>query len=179
MSMDGHAATDDAQLLSAAQRGDRRAFASLYRRHAPAVFGLALRVLGDRSAAEDIVQDVFLRALDQIDRIRDGDRLSGWLKRSAANASIDLIRKRRPEADPEMLEQIAGDIADPSDPLQLPRLLDGLPPQTRALLWLFVVEGWTHPELAERFGRSESWSKSIISRVLQQLRTRVSSEQNP
>lgn len=184
--MDGHFAnpesdsdTDvgsDAHLLAAARRGDRTAFAALYRRHSPAVFGLALRVLGERSAAEDVVQDVFLRALDRIDSLRDGERLAAWLKRSAANASIDLIRQRRPQAGPEALDALEDAAPDPADIDRLPALLDGLPTATRALLWLFVVEGWTHPELAARFGRSESWSKSIISRVLQQLKTRAATD---
>lgn len=175
--MDGHAATDDTPLLEAARRGDRQAFATLYRRHSPAVYGLALRVLADRSAAEDVVQDVFLRALDQLGELRDSTRLGAWLKRSAANASIDLIRKRRPQAEPEMIETLeAGPLFDPAEMPALPGLLDALPAQSRALLWLFVVEGWTHTELADRFGRSESWSKSIISRALQQLRARASTE---
>jgi RNA polymerase sigma-70 factor (ECF subfamily) len=174
--MDGGSAIDDTTLLAAARAGDRGAFAALYRRHAAAVHGLALRVLGDRSAAEDVVQDVFLRALDHVALLRDGDRLAGWLKRSAANACIDLIRRRKPQADPETLDRLVDENADPFDAERLPALLDGLAPATRALLWLFVVEGWTHPELAERFGRSESWSKSIISRALRQLRARLPEE---
>lgn len=168
--MDGTLTSNEAQQLAAAQAGNREAFGALYRRHAPAVYGLALRILGDRTAAEDIVQDVFLRALDQIDRLRDGERLGAWLKRSAANACIDLIRRRRPLVDPDDLDTIACGTPGPDALASVPAFLEQLPTQTRALLWLFTVEGWTHPELAERFGRSESWSKSIISRTLSRLR---------
>ena len=49
-------------------------------------------------------------------------------------------------------------------------LLNRLSPQARALVWLHQMEGWTHDELGRRFGRSESWSKSIVSRALAQLR---------
>lgn len=169
--MDGQCPTDDALLLAAARRGERDAFARLYRRHAPAVYGLALRVLGDTASAEDVAQDVFLSMLDKAGTLRDPDRLRGWLKRSTANACIDLLRKRRPEADPGQLEALECPRSGPGSHAELLPQFEALSTTARTLVWLFVVEGWTHPELAERFGRSESWSKSIISRALSRLRS--------
>jgi RNA polymerase sigma-70 factor (ECF subfamily) len=171
--MDGHCPHDDAQWLAAARRGEREAFGRLYRRHAPAVYGLALRVLGDAASAEDVAQDVFLSMLDKADTLREPERLRSWLKRAAANACIDLLRKRRPDVDPGQLEFLECPQPTPEARSGLPPEFEALPAIARSLVWLFVVEGWTHPELAERFGRSESWSKSIVSRALARLRAQI------
>ena len=172
--MDGQPApiAMDAPLLAATARGDRDAFATLYRRHAPASFGLALRLLGNRAEAEDVVHDVFLKLFDAAGDIRDADRLSAWLKRATANACSDALRARRPLVEPETLDQLASD-ARADDDCEWPALLATVPHAARPVVWLAVVEGWTHAELADRFGRSESWSKSVLSRALAGLRRQL------
>lgn len=179
--MDGQRApiAMDVDLLAAVARGDRDAFAALYRRHAAACFGLALRLMGNRAEAEDIVHDVFLKLFDDAARIREAERLGGWLKRSTANACIDALRRRRAIVDPETLDALPAD-ARADDDAEWPALMAAVPRAARPVVWLAVVEGWTHTELAERFGRSESWSKSVLSRALAGLRQQfASSEQIP
>ena len=73
-----------------------------------------------------------------------------------------------------------------ADPASLPEpeaeitgLLRRLPPLARTLVWLHLMEGWSHKELAARFGHSESWSKSVLSRALAQLRADLSDNEHP
>ena len=172
--MDSFPASEDALLVAAARAGGRAAFAEIYRRHGAAVYGLALRLLGEPAAAQDLAHDVFLRALDRLDDLRDANHLRAWLKRATANGAIDQLRARRPGLELAVLDTLTDGEPDLAEAARLPPQLDRLPAPLRLLLWLHVVEGWTHAELAQRFGRSESWSKSAISRGLQRLRESTS-----
>jgi RNA polymerase sigma-70 factor (ECF subfamily) len=159
-------------LLARSRRGDNEAFAQLYREQVQGVFLLALRLTGDRSKAEDVTQDTFLKALKGIGGYRGEAPVQVWLRRMAANAAIDTLRiarRWRPfDSVPDLL--LVEDTAPDPSALAMDGLLARLRPQARAVVWLHTVEGWNHAELAARFGRSESWSKSILSRSLRLLR---------
>lgn len=158
-------------LLTRARLGNQQAFAELYARHAHAVHALAFRLTGDRAAAEDITQESFLRMLKFLGGLRVDQPLRPWLKRVAANAAIDHLRRNR------RLQSMDGE-ADWPDPspstetdAELHGLLRRLPAPVRTVVWLHLMEGWSHRELADRFGRSESWSKSLLSRALRTLQS--------
>lgn len=158
-------------LLKRARLGNRQAFEQLYGRHAQAVHALAYRLTGDRAAAEDIAQDTFLRMLKFLGGLRTDQPLRPWLKRVAANAAIDHLRRNRRL---QRLEDEA-DWPDASPAVESAAELDGvlrrLSPLVRTVVWLHLMEGWSHRELADRFGRSESWSKSLLSRALRTLQS--------
>lgn len=161
---------EESALVRRARWGDQRAFEVLYDRHVAAIHALAHRLTGNRSAAEDIVQDTFLRMVQFIGGLRGDRPLRPWLKRVAANAAIDRMRRERATSELADLDP-ADDAGVSAEALQeADALLRRLPTDIRTVIWLHIVEGWTHAELAARFGRSESWSKSIVSRALQQLR---------
>lgn len=162
-------------LLAGLRRGERAALAAVFERYQRAAYNLALRMLGDGPAAEDVVQDVFLRLPGAAARFRGEAPFGAWLRRLVANGCIDEIRRRQwldRDAPPE-------DRVDPATGAGLAEaqaeawaLLQGLPPKVRAVLVLNVVEGWTHAEIGAQFGQSESWSKSILSRALRRLQPR-------
>jgi RNA polymerase sigma factor (sigma-70 family) len=156
--------------LRRARRGDNQAFEQLYVAHAKAIHTLALRLTGHHAAAEDIVQETFLRMFGFLSDLRDDTPLRPWLKRVASNLAIDRIRREHRYAGDETVWQTES--ADPSPPSSTEALafLQRLAPLARTLVWLHAMEGWSHTELARRFGRSESWSKSILSRSLARLR---------
>lgn len=164
------ATTPQADLLRRARRGDPSALEQLYRDHAPALFTLGLRLTGDHAAAEDIVQDTFLRMLGFLSGLRADAPLRPWLKRVASNLAIDRLRREHRYTDDERLWDLEATDASQADAVDAEALMRRLPPVARTLVWLHEVEGWSHPELAKRFGRSESWSKSILSRSLNRLR---------
>lgn len=169
-----HAGTDDTadtDLVRRARRGDHAAFEALYRRHARAVHGFALRLCGDPAAAEDIVQDTFLKLFGFLGGFRDDAPLRPWLKRVASNLAIDRLRRLRPQLDAPLEEDAWADRgAGPDLHAEGEGLLRRLPPLVRTVVWLHEMEGWSHPELARRFGRSQSWSKSVLARGLARLR---------
>ncbi|HNR90822.1 MAG TPA: sigma-70 family RNA polymerase sigma factor [Dokdonella sp.] len=162
----------DALTLERARRGDVRAFEAIYRMYARACYTLALRILGDAGAAEDVMQEVFLRVLSMLRGFRGDAPFGAWLKRLTANATIDVIRRnRRFDGDDAalILETTAAGGTDGELAADAWSLLQRLPPRARAVLLLHEVEGYTHRELGALFGQSESYSKSILARTLKQL----------
>jgi RNA polymerase sigma-70 factor (ECF subfamily) len=168
----GFGVTLERSTLDRARRGDMDAFATIYDRYGGACYTLALRVLGDRASAEDVVQDVFLKMFATVRGYRGEAPFGAWLKRLAANATIDVLRGRRRfhEDDAESLVDALSVQADTAgEQSDAWTLLMRLPPRARAVLVLHQVEGYTHRELAALFGQSESWSKSVLARALKRL----------
>jgi RNA polymerase sigma-70 factor (ECF subfamily) len=159
----------DSHYLARARQGDHAAFASLYLRHASAVYTLCVRLVRDHHHAEDLTQETFLKALGAASEFRAGAPLAPWLKRIAANLSIDWRRTRRIDPPGESLDDDGASDTTPGTSIDLAALLKRLPMHVRTVLWLALVEGWTHRELAERFGRSESWSKTVLARATARL----------
>lgn len=167
---------DERALVRRARRGDGDAFARLYAVHARSVHALAWRLTSDRVLAEDIVQDAFLRMLRHIGGLDPDRPVLPWLRQVTANIAVDRLRRRWRDL-PEDAVLAAVDDAHPQDAYgDALGLLQHLPPLARTLVWLNQMEGWSHPELGKRFGRSESWSKSIVHRALAQLRRLASEE---
>lgn len=180
MGADGHAGrvssgfghTLDDRVLQRARRGDGDAHAAIYRLYSRACYNLALRILGEPAAAQDVVQEVFLRMMDTIRGFRGDAPFGAWLKRMTANATIDIIRRQRRFAGEE-----AGDLIAQAQAADVPAessvdawaLLMQLSPRSRAVVLLHEMEGYTHKELAALFGQSESYSKSVLARALRRL----------
>ncbi|PPJ43428.1 MULTISPECIES: RNA polymerase sigma factor [unclassified Pseudoxanthomonas] len=166
-----HAPATEAQLLRQARRGDQAAFESLYHDHARAVHALALRLTGNAAESEDIVQETFLRMFGFLSGLREDTPLRPWLKRVAANLAIDRLRRQHPAGKEADLAALVDETQlSASDAADAEALLRRLPPLARTVVWLHEMEGWSHEDLARRFGRTASWSKSLLSRSLARLR---------
>jgi len=163
--------------LRKARAGDHAAFAALYLRHSPSVYTLALRISGQRSEAEDLTQETFLRALQALAGFREAAPIGPWLKRITANLAIDRLRRLRPADHIDDQDFAAPSTGDSDLALDLAAALARLDSVTRSVVWLSVMEGWSHRELADRFGRTESWSKSLLSRAMARLK--VAFEDSP
>ncbi len=161
----------DADLLARAQRAESAAFALIYERYRRPCYNLALRVLGDPAGAEDVVHDVFVRLMGAIRAFRGDAPFGAWLRRMVANATIDELRRRQwlDLEEPPVLSELPGNGGLPERQVEAWQLLARLPPRARAVLILHELEGYTHRELAELFGQSESYSKSILSRAIHRL----------
>lgn len=175
---DAESGQSENDLVRKARRGDRDAFEQLYRRHAKAIHALALRLTGNHATAQDITQDAFMRLFQFLGGIRNDAPLRPWLKRVASNLAIDHLRRERPQLTESWDEQQPETTSGPSLHAETSGLLQRLPPLVRTVVWLHEMEGWSHPELARRFGRSQSWSKSILARGLARLRSELDEEQD-
>jgi RNA polymerase sigma-70 factor, ECF subfamily len=168
-------------LLSQVALGNREAFEALYRETSSKLFGICLRVLSERSEAEDALQDVFTtvwRKAAQFDITRAS--ATAWLSMIARSKSIDRLRSlpaRKAQADLELAQDLEDPGASPpqqaqaaTDRVQLERCLDQLEPRRRALIRAAFFEGATYEELATRLKAPLGSIKSWIRRSLLQLR---------
>lgn len=153
------AATSDSELLALLRARPAAGIAALYDRYGRLVFSLALRIAGDRGAAEEITQDVFLRSWRSLDRYQPSQgSLVSWLLSIAHNRAIDELRSRRGkdarrEVSDEDLQLRA--TIDPGFDEALLRgevrqALDELPPAQREVIELVFWGGLTRREIAER-----------------------------
>lgn len=168
----GFGQTLDALVLQRAKRGDSASLEAIYRLYSRPCFNLALRILGEAAAAEDVVQDVFVRMMDTIKGFRGDAPFGAWLKRMTANATIDVVRRNR-HMDSEDAEERIANTESGQAPVELGvdawSMLMRLGARSRAVVLLHEVEGYTHKELSGMFGQSESYSKSVLARALKRL----------
>lgn len=149
---------DDAELMRRLAEGDEQALEALYDRYASAVMGLALKILGEREPAEEVVQEAFWRAWSRANSYR-AERGAGlsWLFGIAHHLAIDLIRRgvsKRSEVVPVALKQVDRDSVEESTGAALRReqvvaALAELAPEQRQVLELAYFGGLTHRQIAE------------------------------
>ncbi len=160
--------------LAQAREGDSAAFAALVGHHQSMVFSLALHMLRNRAAAEDLAQDVFVELYRGISRIESARHLVGWLRRVASHRCIDALRRL-----PRRME-VAGDtVPDRPGPApagdvflerQLRELIGRLPPDARMVMVLRYQEDLAPVEIAETLNMPLNTVKSHLRRSLAVLR---------
>jgi RNA polymerase sigma-70 factor (ECF subfamily) len=166
----------DVTLVSAIRSGDESAMGALYDRYSSIVYSVALRVLGDTGAAEDVMQEVFMqlwRNPGAFDAARGN--LGAWLAVIARNRAIDSLRKRRPQTDIEdvvlSVEQDMAGAAERARAMEKARaVLGGMPAAQRMALEMAYFEGLTHTEIAARTGEPLGTIKTRIRAGLLMLR---------
>src|ERR1700733_7954327 len=174
------AAADPAELIAAAAGGDLSAFEHLYRQFSPRVYGLCLRLTGQREAAEDCTQESFVAAWRALARFERRSRFSTWLHKIAVNCV--LSRRKGLRAEYEVGEPFDGlpERADPGSgapPLDVERAIAGLPEGARHALVLVGIYGFSHAEAAGALGIAEGTCKAQLHRARQLLSTRLGLEE--
>lgn len=161
------------QVAKGLKRGDPTAQAEAYRRLAPPLMGMAQRILGDRGLAEEVVQDTFVSLIERAGTLRTPEAAVGWVRQTAVNHCLMRLRspwQQRRVAELPVETEDPGQEAPRDENLRdLERALARLGPETRMVLWLHDVEGYTHREIGELFGRTESFSKSQLARGYEKL----------
>lgn len=174
--------TDDGELMRRVRADDRVALGVLYDRHAASVYGLAYRMLRERSAAEDVVQETFIAVW----RSRDGYRpqqgsLRAWLLTIARNRAIDAIRRGRADLHAELDTDREQEAPDRTDDEALRRIeaediggvLRSLPDVQRQALELSYFSGLSQREIATRLGIPIGTVKGRMRLALQKLATQL------
>ncbi|MCS7074284.1 MAG: sigma-70 family RNA polymerase sigma factor [Bacteroidia bacterium] len=161
------------QLIEGCRRNERQAQFALYQRYARKMFGLVLRYAKNRQDAEDWLQEGFLIVFKEIKNFRGDGYLTAWIRKIMINTALQALRKETLFS--ETLEdnlQITSEEL-PFDDLALEDillLLRQLPTGYRTVFNLYAIEGYSHAEIAQLLGISESTSKSQYSRAKEQLR---------
>jgi RNA polymerase sigma factor (sigma-70 family) len=150
-------------------------FAELYECHYAAVYRAALRITGNTADAEDVLQTVFLRILDPAGRSDLGQMPEAYFRRAAANAAIDLLRRRIAHAEVQLTESPWAATTESPAFLkeQLRRAIANLEPNDAILFLLRYVEGLSNGELAEMFGQEKNNIAVRLHRIRQTLQAEI------
>lgn len=170
----------DARLVSAIHSRNDQAMGELYDLYSSLVYSVALRILGDSAAAEDVLQDIFMqlwRNPEAFDSARGS--LPAWLAVITRNRAIDSLRRRRPEAEwSDVIVSIDPEFASDTERRRVVEkirdILKGMPAAQRAALEMAFFEGLTHAEIAQKIGDPLGTVKTRIRTGLLALRQALS-----
>ena len=164
-----------------AQAGEVNAFEKVYRAHVPAIRALCVRMCGDASEADELVQDVFVRAWEKLAGFRGQSTLATWLHRLAVNVVLEKWRLAKRHAlrmidDPD--DDAFGAVARGGDPdveMDLATAMEKLPVGARTEFVLYDIEGYSHDEIATMTGIASGTSRTqrfrqprVLARLLRQ-----------
>jgi RNA polymerase sigma-70 factor (ECF subfamily) len=161
---------DELRLIGAAREGDRGAFGALYALYGRLVHGIVLARV-PRTDVEDLVQDVFVQAMQRLGSLRDPRAFGSWLAAIARNLATDHLRRTPRLA--EMPPDIAASSDDRTQALAVLAIIRALPEAYRETLVLRLVEGMTGPEIADRTGLTPASVRVNLHRGMKQLRERL------
>jgi RNA polymerase sigma-70 factor (ECF subfamily) len=175
---------EEAWAITRASHGDRTAFELIYRQHAGWVFGLCLRLTGQRELAEDCTQETFIAAWRGLSGFQKRSQFSTWLHRIAVNSV--LARRRRPgdsgpsddEAHGAEQPNVTGDM-DAAGPVDLERAIAALPRGARDVLVLVGIYGYSHDEAGTMLGVASGTCKAQLHRARELLSARLNLTEYP
>ncbi|WP_321370829.1 RNA polymerase sigma factor [uncultured Draconibacterium sp.] len=169
-----HYNDNEVSLIRLCKKGDAKAQYRLYKLYCKGMYNVAIRMTNDKSLAEDVLQDAFVKAFSEIDKLKNEKAFGGWLKRIVINRSIDVTRKEKMfYAEVENLgsddHEIAVEIESDFSPERIHHFIKQLPDGAREILVLRALEGYKHAEIGEKLGISESTAKTQFFRAKQLL----------
>ena len=177
----GRSRDDSTRLVDRAIGGDVDAFEELYRQLVGRVHGLCLRMCGNRSLAEELTQEAFVRAWQKLSSFRGESAFSTWMHRLTVNVVLGHQRSagRRQARETAAGAQWYGEGSftreRPGVTMDLERAIAGLPKRARTVFVLHDVEGYKHSEIAQVAGMAVGTSKAQLSRARQLLRKALAS----
>jgi RNA polymerase sigma-70 factor (ECF subfamily) len=169
----------DRDLVRAARAGDRVAYGELYQRYAPMVHGVLLARVAP-GHVDDLLQEVFLKAMTQITHLREDDHFGGWIAAIARNRAADHYRQTREiQSTADLTSNIAsrGTPGSQAEARIVLAAIQSLPDAYRETLSLRLVEGMTGPEIANRTGLTPESVRVNLHRGMKLLRERLGENQ--
>ena len=163
-------------LVAQAKAGDHDAFAEIYRIHVGRVFGLCLRILGDRSRAEEVTQQIFIRSWVKLGSFRFESSFGSWLHRLAINVALNELKA---SASMQVWNCSFENLQTESNTqgssigelhIDLERAIAALPMGARVVFVLHEIEGLHHKDIAKKLGLANGTCKAQLSRARKLLR---------
>ena len=168
-------------LLALIRQGDREAFEQFFRGWYPRLADYAVRIVGNRDAAEDAVQDVLIALWERRAKLPEGNALVGYLFRSVRNRSLNQLRQRRTqgkwlatlEPEPTLAPEAETGIEDQELDRAYRAALGEVSPRGREVFLLSRDHGLSYPQIAETLGISVKTVETLMGRVLRALRLKL------
>jgi RNA polymerase sigma factor (sigma-70 family) len=170
-------------LIARCKAGDRDAHYRIYKLYSKSMFNVCYRVTGNEEDAEDALQEGFISAFKNLGTYREDATFGAWLKRIVVNKAINVLKKRRFDRIPDdaqwdVAEEV-NDVGEYKEELEIVRVkkaIEELPGGYRAVLSLYLLEGYDHQEIAQIMGITESTSKSQLNRAKGKLREKLTTK---
>ena len=168
----------ETDLIDGCRRNNRAAQKALYDRMAGKMMAVCCRYVKDRMEAEDILVTSFTKVFERIDQFKGDGSFEGWVRRIVVNESLSYLRKNKTmyletdleNADREGSQQALDTDLEAEDLL---RMIAELPPGYQMVFNLYAIDGFSHQEIAEQIGITESTSKSQLSRARMHLQAKL------
>lgn len=174
----------DSQLIDACKKGDRASQKILFDRLAPRMFPLCIRYVKDRSLAEDILQDGFITLFTRIDTYKADGSFEGWARRIFVTTALMSLRKKDALKMSDELDTARGMKAETVSQMQnigykeLMELVMTLPAGYRTIFNMYAIEGYSHKEIAQMLGITETTSRTQFSRARAWLQNKIKEREN-
>lgn len=165
---------DEAQFVAALCRGDRGAQRVLYETHYGALMAICQRYSGTEDESMDLLHESFIKIFGKIGHYESGTALLAWMRRITVNTAIDHYRrnaKRRTESldSAYHLSTDVPDVVSQASAREILQAVQRLPPTYRTIFNLYVIEGYSHKEIAERLNITDSTSRSNLVKARSKL----------
>jgi RNA polymerase sigma-70 factor (ECF subfamily) len=171
-------------LIDGCKRGESRAQFDIYQLYYKAMYNTCLRLVGNETEAEDLMQESFFKAFDKIGSYRNEVSFGAWLKRIVVNSSLDFLKKKKLNLIPIDRaydlsdDDSVGDQIFPESVEQIKRAIALLPQGYKVIVNLVMVEGYSHDEVAVMLGITASTSRSQLARAKRKLMEMLNELQN-
>ncbi|HWV64648.1 sigma-70 family RNA polymerase sigma factor [Chitinophaga sp.] len=164
-----------ANVVERCKKGDVRAFRELYEAYSAAMYNICLRMTNNVSDAEDTLQEAFIQVHKNINRLEQETSISAWIKRIVVNHCLNTLRKKKVYF--EEVEEVEVMAEEGIDEAQftwtvaaVKSAIHGLPQGYRTVLNLYLFEEYSHREIAEMLGITESTAKTQYMRAKEKVR---------
>ena len=170
---------DVLELVRRSRSGDRKAQKAIYDSLSGKMFAVCLRYMGDRDAAADILQDGFVTLFTKLDSYTGEGSFEGWARKIFVNTALMSLRKKdvlKQSEDVQAARDLSERAPTPLENIGLQELLKlvaDLPPGFRTVFNMYVIEGYSHKEIAESLGISEVTSRSQLQRARMLLQAKI------
>lgn len=174
----------DLQLIASCIKGDRASQKALYDRLAPRMFPVCIRYVGDRTVAEDVLQDGFVTLFTRLKDFKGDGSFEGWARKIFVTTALMNLRKKDALKMSDDLEAARGLKAETSTQVQnigykeLMNLITELPPGFRTVFNMYAIEGFSHKEIGQMLGISETTSRTQLSRARIWLQNKIKEREN-
>ncbi len=172
------------QLIESCIKGNRASQKALYDRLAPRMFPLCIRYIGDRETAEDVLQDGFVTLFTRLKDYKGEGSFEGWARKIFVNTALMSLRKKDALKMSDDLEAARGLKAETTSQMQnlgykeLMAMITELPPGFRTVFNMYAIEGYSHKEIGEMLGISETTSRTQLSRARSWLQNKIKERSN-
>ncbi len=167
------------RLVADCKNGDRKAQQQLFKLLSPKMMAVCLRYMGNREDAEDILQEGFVTLFTKLDSYQGTGSFEGWARRIFVNTALMHLRRTDALGLSDDISEARTLFTEEATPVQkmgykeLMRLIEALPPDARTVFNMYVIEGYSHKEIAEALGCTEATSRSKLQRARLRLQEMI------